>query len=167
MNKKEKNISTDSQTVFLCCEQNWSWLRRNLPIYLALVPSRYCQSKRGSGIWHGIHSFLWCSFLLRMKILDYYWKLWTYTQMNWLISSKGDKSSIILIYNLSQHILSFIGKLFLEEIIDINYFELILKILITFAIKDSITFLEENPSQQNNIDNLITSIEKLKNKYIE
>jgi hypothetical protein len=30
-----------------------------------------------------------------------------------------------------------------------------LKILITFAIKDSITFLEENPSQQNNIDNLI------------
>ena len=72
-----------------------------------------------------------------------------------IISSKGDKSSIILIYNLSQHILSFIGKLFLEEIIDINYLELILKILITFAIKNSITSLEEDPIQQNNIDNLI------------
>ena len=91
----------------------------------------------------------------KKNLISNYFIIYCFCLFSKIISSKGDKSSIILIYNLSQKIFSFIGKLFLEEIIDINYFELILKILITFAIKNSITSLEEDPIQQNDIDNLI------------
>ena len=72
-----------------------------------------------------------------------------------VISSKKDKNIIILIYKLMKQLFSFVGKLFLEEIIDINYFELMMKLLLTFSIKNSLVSLEEDINQRNEIHNLI------------
>ena len=72
-----------------------------------------------------------------------------------VISSKEDKKTIILVYKLIKQLFSYFGKLFLEEIIDINYFELMIKILLTFTKKNSLSSFEEEIHQKNNIHNLI------------
>ena len=71
-----------------------------------------------------------------------------------VISSKEDKKTIILIFKLIKKLFSFFGKLFLEGIIDINYFELMIKILLTFTKKNSLPSFEEEITQKNNIHNL-------------
>ena len=68
---------------------------------------------------------------------------------------KGNKKSIISLYNLLNNLLIITGKLFLEEIIEINYFELIMKLLLTFTIKNSMISLEEDINNNNEIFNLI------------
>ena len=72
-----------------------------------------------------------------------------------VISSKEDKKTIILIYKLIKQLSSYVGKLFLEEIIDINYFELMIKILLAFVNKNSLSSFEEDMDQKNEICNFI------------
>ena len=67
----------------------------------------------------------------------------------------NNKKNIIQIYHLMNYIFCFIGKLFLDEVIDINYFELIIKLLLTFVIKKSIESLKEDINKNNEIYNLI------------
>ena len=67
-----------------------------------------------------------------------------------------NKKSIISLYKLLNNILCIAGKLFLEEIIEINYLELIIKLLLTFSIKKSMVSLgEEDINGTNEISNLI------------
>ena len=57
-------------------------------------------------------------------------------------------------YKLLKNILCIVSKLFMQEIIEINYFELIIKLLLTFSIKNSILSLEEDINKNNEISNL-------------
>ena len=66
-----------------------------------------------------------------------------------------NKKLIILIYKCMNALFCILGKLFLEEIIEIEYFELLIKILLTFVIKDSLISLDEEINKNNEIYNLI------------
>ena len=52
-------------------------------------------------------------------------------------------------------IFSLFGKLYLEGIIEINYFELILKLLLIFVVKKSLINLDEDLNKENEIYHLI------------
>ena len=67
----------------------------------------------------------------------------------------NNKKGIILLYNLMNKIFSLFGKLYLEGIIEINYFELILKLLLIFVVKKSLINLDEDLNKENEIYHLI------------
>ena len=82
----------------------------------------------------------------------------------------NDKKNIIFLYELLNNILYILGKLFLDEIIQINYFELIIKILLTFVVKNSLTSIEEEINKNNEIYNMLffkCSILLIKNVFSE
>ena len=66
-----------------------------------------------------------------------------------------NKKRIIILFNLLNNIFAITGKLFLEEILEINYLELIIKLLLTFVIKNSIISLQEDINKNNEIFNVI------------
>ena len=72
-----------------------------------------------------------------------------------LKQQNNNKKNIIFIYHLINKIFCFIGKLFLDEVIEINYFELIIKLFLTFVIKKSLESLKEDSNKNNEIYNLI------------
>ena len=79
-----------------------------------------------------------------------------------------NKKPIFTLYELLNNFLSLLGKLFLEEVIQINYFELIIKLLVIFVVKNSLASLEEEINTSNEIYNMIffkSSVLLIKNVF--
>jgi len=79
-----------------------------------------------------------------------------------------NKKPIFTLYELLNNFLSLLGKLFLDEIIQINYFELIIKLLVIFVVKNSLASLEEEINTSNEIYNMIffkSSVLLIKNVF--
>ena len=91
------------------------------------------------------------------KTINNYFIIFCFCFFSKVISLKqaNNKKNIIHLYHLMNQIFCFIGKLFLDEVIEINYFELIVKLLLTFVIKKSIESLKDDINKNNEIYHLI------------